>query len=270
RSPRRCAPPRPPAPLCGGGAALVGGPAAEGTMIDLTRSPTRYSAGFAVGASSRIWMNPGHQPVEVAVKLPSGRVYHAGAAMAAMLSPTSTGDPDRLTVQLPAADLDATGRLLAQYAVAWGFPSDEVATWRASAAPRASAGPEDDAGSFSYSTRVFTGTDDGLVHVEFQVSQHLREREFVVTALFTWGTPLPGAGVPLSPRRGAPIETSGAVTVSGGVGLLRAAQPGPVGEPAQRPGRERPPGGVDQRLHRANPGLAQPAEQRDGGAVWVR
>jgi len=161
--------------------------AAEGTTIDLTRPPTRESAGFAVGASSRIWMNPGRQPVQVAVNLPGGRVYQAGAAMVAMLSPAGTRDPDRLTVQLPAADLQATGRLLAQYAAAWGFPPDEVATWRASAP----AGAEDDTGPFTYSTRVFTGADAGFVHVEFQVSHHLRERDFVVTALFTWGTPFP-------------------------------------------------------------------------------
>ena len=180
-----------PGPLFRAAAAPVRAAAAEGTTIDLARPPTRESAGFAVGASSRIWMNPGHHPVEVTVNLPGGRGYHAGAAMAAMLSPDSTRDPDRLTVQLPAADLDATGRLLAQYAAAWGFPPDEVATWRASAAPSASAGAEDDTGPFSYSTRVFTGNDAGLVHVEFQVSHHLRERDFVVTALFTWGTPVP-------------------------------------------------------------------------------
>ena len=156
-------------------------------MIDLTRLPTRESAGFATGASSRIWMNPGHEPVEVAVHLPDGRVYHAEATMAAMLSPGGTRDPDRLTVQLPAAGLQPTSRLLAQYAAAWGFPSDEVATWRASAAPSAPAGAEDDTGPFTYSTRVFTGADAGFVHVEFQVSQHLSERDFVVTALFTWG-----------------------------------------------------------------------------------
>jgi len=179
-----------PSPLFRAAAAPVRA-AAGGTMIDLTRPPTRESAGFAVGASSRIWMNPGRRPVEVAVNLPGGRVYHAGAVMAAMLSPASTRDPDRLTVQLPAAGLDGTGRLLAQYAAAWGFPSDEVATWRASAAPSASAGPEDDTGPFTYGTRVFTGADAGFVHVEFQVSHHLRERDFVITALFTWGPPFP-------------------------------------------------------------------------------
>jgi hypothetical protein len=176
-------------PLFRAAAAPARAAAAAGTMIDLTHPPTRESAGFTVGASSRIWMNPGREPVEVAVNLPSGRVYHAGAAMAAMLSPASTRNPDRLTVELPAAGLDATGRLLAQYAAAWGFPSDEVVTWRASAAASASAGPEDNTGPFTYSTRVFTGADAGFVHVEFQVSHHLRERDFVVTALFTWGTP---------------------------------------------------------------------------------
>jgi len=180
-----------PGPLFRAAAAPVRAAAAKATVIDLTRPPARESAGFAAGASSRIWMNPGQQPVEVTVNLPGGRVYHAGAEMAAMLSPDSTRDPDRLTVQLPAAGLDATGQLLAQYAIAWGFPSDEVATWRASAAPRTPAGPEDDTDPFSYSTRVFTGTDAGFVHVEFQVSHHLRERAFVVTALFTWGTPSP-------------------------------------------------------------------------------
>jgi hypothetical protein len=179
-----------PGPLFPAAAAPVRATATEATMIDLTRPPTRESAGFAVGASSRIWMNPGQEPVEMAVNLPNGRVYHAAATITAMLSPASTRDPDHLTVQLPPADLDATGRLLAQYAAAWGFPSDEVATWRASAAPGASAGPQDDTGPFTYSTRVFTGADAGFVHLEFQVSHHLREGEFVITALFTWGPPV--------------------------------------------------------------------------------
>ena len=179
-----------PGPLFRAAAAPARAAAAEAVAIDLTRPPTRQTAGFAVGASSRIWMNRGREPVEVTVNPPGGRVYTAQAAMAAMLSPDGTRDPDRLTVQLPAAGLDATGQLLAQYAAAWGFPSDEVATWRASAGTSASAGPEDGTGPFTYGTRVFTGADAGFVHVEFQVSQHLREGDFVVTALFTWSTPV--------------------------------------------------------------------------------
>jgi len=178
-------------PLLRAAAAPARAAAATATVIDLTRPPTRESARFAAGTSSRIWMNSRQEPVDVSVNLPGGRVYHARAAMAAMLSPASTRDPDRLTVQLPAAALDTTSRLLTQYAAAWGFPSNEVTAWHASAAPSAPAGPKDGTGPFTYSTRVFTGTDAGFVHVEFQVSHDLRERDFVITALFTWGTPRP-------------------------------------------------------------------------------
>jgi len=176
-----------PGPLFRGRAAPVRVAAAIRPVIDLSRPPTRESAGFAAGARSRIWMNPGREPVDLAVNLPDGRAYHARAAMAAMLSPAGTGDPDRLTVQLPPTDLDATEELMAQYAASWGFPAREVARWRASVAPSAPAGPnDDDTGLFTYGTRVFTGADVGFVHLEFQVAHHQREREFVVAALFTW------------------------------------------------------------------------------------
>src|SRR5262249_59297944 len=89
----RGAPPAPPGPLFRAAAAPVRAAAAEGAVIDLTRPPTRESAGFAAGASSRIWENPGHRPVEVAVSLPSGRVYHAGAVTAAMLRPPPPPHP---------------------------------------------------------------------------------------------------------------------------------------------------------------------------------
>jgi hypothetical protein len=39
-----------------------------------------------------------------------------------MLSSTRAGDPDRLTVQLPSAGLEATERLLTQYAAEWASP----------------------------------------------------------------------------------------------------------------------------------------------------
>ena len=176
-------------PLSRAAAAPVRTAAAVGAMIDLTRPPTRESAGFGAGADSRIWMNSGREPVDVSVNLPGGRVYHARAAMAVMLSQADTGEPERLAVQLPAADLDAAGQLIADYAAAWGFPPAEVAIWRAGAAPSAPADPDNDTGLFSYSTHVFTAADAGFVHLEFQVSHHLRERAFVVSALFTWDTP---------------------------------------------------------------------------------
>jgi hypothetical protein len=110
--------------------------------------------------------------------------------MATMLASTPAGDPDRLTVQLPPASLDATARLIGDYAARWGFPADAVTDWRTSAAQRAS-------GDY-YDTRVFTPPDIGYVHLEFQVSHHVPERVFVVAALFSWPGPHP-------PREDAPV-----------------------------------------------------------------
>jgi hypothetical protein len=37
-----------------------------------------------------------------------------------------------------------------------------------------------------YSTHVFTPDNVGFVHLEFQVSHHVREGTFVVSTLFSW------------------------------------------------------------------------------------
>ena len=86
---------------------------------------------------------------------------------------------DRLTIQLPPASLDATTRLISDYAAQWGFPADAVTHWHASAAQRAS-------GDLNYGTQVFTPPEIGPVHLEFQVSHHVPERAFVIAALFSW------------------------------------------------------------------------------------
>jgi hypothetical protein len=121
----------------------------------------------------------GRPAFDVTVTLPFGRAYHARAEMAVMLASAPAGDPDRLTVQLPPASLDATARLLGDYAARWGFPADAVTDWHTSAAQRAS-------GDSYYGTQVFTPPGIGPVHLEFQVSHHVPERTFVVTALLSW------------------------------------------------------------------------------------
>ena len=153
-------------------------PLQAATVIDLTSAPTRESA----GTGSRVWMHPGRAPFDVTITLPGGRAYHARAEMAVMLSSTRAGDPDRLTVQLPPASPDATAQLIGGYAAQWGFPADAVTAWRASAARRAS-------GDRHYCTHVFRPADIGPIHLEFQVSHHVRERYFVIAALFSWHTP---------------------------------------------------------------------------------
>ena len=80
---------------------------------------------------------------------------------------------------LPPADPDTAARLTGEYAAQWGFPADAVAAWRTSASRGAP-------GDRHYSTHVFTAGDIGFVHLEFQVSHHVRERDFIVAALFSW------------------------------------------------------------------------------------
>ncbi len=157
-------------------------PRAAAAVIDLASAPTRESAGFAAGTASRVWVNPGRAPFDVTITLPGGRAYHTRAELAVMLGSTRTGDPDRLTIQLPPASLDATTRLISDYAAQWGFPADAVTHWHASAAQRAS-------GDLNYGTQVFTPPEIGPVHLEFQVSHHVPERAFVIAALFSWHAP---------------------------------------------------------------------------------
>jgi hypothetical protein len=155
------------------------------TVIDLRSGPSRQSADFPVGADSQVWMNPRRTPFDLTVKLPQERDYQVRAELAVKLSSARGGNPDRLTVQLPPESLDATVRRLGDYAVEWGFPPNAVAAWRAGAVRRQS-------GDRYYGTHVFRAADIGAVRLEFQVAHHVarsereRERECVVTALFSW------------------------------------------------------------------------------------
>jgi hypothetical protein len=124
-------------------------PRPAAAVIDLASAPTRESAGFAAGTASRVWVNSGRAPFDVTVTLPGGRAYHARAELAVILGSTRTGDPDRLTIQLPPATLDATAQVISDYAAQWGFPADAVTHWHASAAQRTS-------GDLNYGTQVFT------------------------------------------------------------------------------------------------------------------
>ena len=96
-----------------------------------------------------------------------------------MLSSTRCGEAHRMTVQLPSAGLEATERLIGQYAAEWGFPADAVGGWRAGVERRASSDRD-------YSTHVFTPDDVGVVRLEFQVSDHVREGGLIISALFAW------------------------------------------------------------------------------------
>jgi hypothetical protein len=155
-------------------------PAEHGyTRIDLTHPPVRGSLGVDADTDSQVWMNARHQPFDVEVALPGGRVYRARAEKAVLLSSARGGAPDRLAVQLPLTGLGATERMIAEYATGWGFPSSAVDTWRAAAQRRASS-------DRYYSTQVFTPDAVGFVRLEVQVSHHVDEGGFVIVILFSW------------------------------------------------------------------------------------
>ncbi len=165
--------------------------APPGVLIDVTGPPTRESAGLAKERDSRIWMDRKRRPFDVTVALPRRGAYRARAESAMMLSTVCGGDPDRLAVQLPPAGFAETATLLAAYAAEWGFALDTVADWRAGYERRR-------VSDRSYSTHVFTPEKVGFVHLEFQVSHHVREGYFVVAALLSWHAPTATA---VAPRR---------------------------------------------------------------------
>jgi hypothetical protein len=147
----------------------------QSLALDLTTPPT-YRPG---DKSSAVWMNHDRQPFDVAVSLPQSRAYRARAEVAVLLSSAPGANPDRLIVQLPSTDLSQTEQLLTEYGDEWGFPTEAIAQWRVDAERRASSDRD-------YSTQVFTPDDVGFVHLEFQVSHHVRESDFMVAALFSW------------------------------------------------------------------------------------
>ena len=155
-------------------------PARQPRLFDLTRPPTRESAGFADGELSKAWMDPRPRPFDVRISLPQARAYQAEAELAVMRIGGRGDEPDRLAVQLPAMRVDATATLLKDLAAEWGFPAEAVAAWNSSANHP---GPTDR----HYTTQVFTCSQVGFVTFEFQVAHHVQDRKAVITALFTWG-----------------------------------------------------------------------------------
>jgi hypothetical protein len=155
------------------------------TMISDERGQTaiaRPVVDQAAGADSRLWMNRNRRPFDLTVRLPGERAYSTRAAEAVMLSSTPGGDPDRLLVQPPASELtaDTTMELIMRLAAEWGFPAAEAVRWRIGVERRRRGSDRD------YSTHVFTPDNVGFVHLEFQVSHHVRDGTFVVSTLFSW------------------------------------------------------------------------------------
>jgi hypothetical protein len=82
-------------------------------------------------------------------------------------------------LQLPPTAIDFSKELLTALAAEWDFPAEAAVAWHFDAKHRESS-------DRSYMTNVFTCSNVGLVHLEFQVAHHVQDRQAVVTALFSW------------------------------------------------------------------------------------
>jgi len=154
--------------------------AAEGeATIDLTTPPTRADAGLANGSGSRVWTNPQRRPFRVSITLPAGRTLSTEAVLAVLMSPEPDGNPTRLTVKLPATDLDGVRSTLAELAPEWKLDEADIAAWAARAAAVTTT-------SHVYSTRVFAAHPTGFVRLEFQVEHHVEQDKYVLDGLFSW------------------------------------------------------------------------------------
>jgi hypothetical protein len=128
---------------------------------------------------SRTWASTA-TPFPLKVLLPQGRTYTTQARLVVLTSSAPGGDPDRLLVKLPSADLRGARRTLDELARPWRADKDEVARW-AEAAARAS--PD----AYAYATHVFPAEPIGFIGLELQVEHHVEEDDYVVDVLFSWG-----------------------------------------------------------------------------------
>jgi hypothetical protein len=106
-------------------------------------------------------------------------VFSADAVLAVLSSAEPGGNPTRLTVKLPATNLQGARRTLARLAIQWQLNQADIAAWAARAEAVTMA-------SHAYSTRVFGAQAAGLVRPELQVEHHIERDAYVVDALFSW------------------------------------------------------------------------------------
>jgi hypothetical protein len=153
--------------------ATVSAPDQRTVLLDLRRESPHADD----RADVRSWANARHRPFPVEVLLPGGRRYRDEAQLVKLYKPERSTDPARVTVKLPATELDAAQRKLQELAQDLSLDANAVAAWRATAGRPAELG-------HNYSSRVFTGERIESVEVEIQVEHHVAEGEIVIDVLF--------------------------------------------------------------------------------------
>jgi len=132
----------------------------------------------APGAAVRAWADPRHNPFPISVRLPDSKHYLGQAQLVKLYLPARASSPMRLTVKLPAANLQLTIRTLQELRQEWNLDQGAIEAWTNEIQRPAEVGHH-------YSTRVFAGQPTDLVETEIQVEHHVREARFIIDVLFS-------------------------------------------------------------------------------------
>lgn len=157
-------------------------PAGRDVTVDLSTPPTRAALEWPDTTDHRSWTAGTQGTFRASVLLPQARVYRADAQLVVLLSPRPGGNPTRLTVRGPPVGVERARAILEAATREWRIDAGDPA---AVPDPAAVAGGRGDL----YGTRLLRPERVGFVEVEIQVEHHVMEREFVITALFSWNDP---------------------------------------------------------------------------------
>jgi hypothetical protein len=152
----------------------------EPIVIDLETPTTAERLWMSSSASSLVWTGTRRAYVKADVRLPNQSVFDAEAETIAALRFDGAPHPNHIAVRLPPSDLDTTDRRLRDYAAQWSIDIDQVERWKSDAESLASSSDR------THGTHVLRPSPIGFVQLEFEVSHHVRERHFQISALFSW------------------------------------------------------------------------------------
>jgi hypothetical protein len=130
------------------------------------------------GAAVRAWTDTRHHLFTIDVTLPERKHYVGHAQLVKLYLPAHATSPMRLTIKLPASNLQTTIQTLQQLSREWNLNQPAIDAWRNEIQRPADAG-------YHYSTRVFTSQPTDFVATEIQVEHHVKEQQFIIDVLLS-------------------------------------------------------------------------------------
>jgi hypothetical protein len=149
-------------------------------VLDLGNPEDAEGVWASFPGPSCMWTSTRRHHRSVEVRVPDQAVFRAQAETIAVLKFGGAPHPNHVAVTLAPTDLDATERRLREYAADWQIDIAQVHAWKQDAEKL------DSSPDRTHSTRILRRSPIGFVHLEFEVSHHVRERQFHIAALFSW------------------------------------------------------------------------------------